>query len=125
MSTTEETPLEQLLVRCRDAFESLPIDALGEGSTVVTAPDGESGEIRWPIRDELVDALNRALAPLQESEPRLWDVTRSDGLVRWITRDPEQAADYRDLGHTVEPLFASPRPGEVVDGSCICGARRS
>lgn len=44
--------LEQLLDVCRSAIKSLPIDALGEG---------DNGEFSWPIRDELINGINKAL----------------------------------------------------------------
>jgi hypothetical protein len=43
---------DKVLRDCRTALESLPIDTLGEG---------RDGEMVWPLRDELIDAINRAL----------------------------------------------------------------
>jgi hypothetical protein len=54
--------LTGVLIRCREAIASLPIDALGEGSAECTAPDGEAGLMTWPLRDELLDEINRALS---------------------------------------------------------------
>jgi hypothetical protein len=57
-----DSELRRALEQAREAIASLPADALGEGSAATTLPSGESGEMRWPIRDELVDSINRALA---------------------------------------------------------------
>lgn len=40
------------LISAREAIASLPIDALGGAS---------DGQLRWPIRDELVDNLTKAI----------------------------------------------------------------
>lgn len=48
-------------VVAREAIASLPEDALGEGSTGITLADGEADQIVWPIRDELVHDLTKAL----------------------------------------------------------------
>jgi hypothetical protein len=51
----------RVLRDCRTALESLPIDALGEG---------RDGEMVWSLRDELIDAINRALTtPPAPEEP--------------------------------------------------------
>jgi len=49
------------LTDARSAIESLPADALGEAYRVECAADGEGGVMTWPIRDELLDKITRAI----------------------------------------------------------------
>lgn len=50
----ENNRLREMLQTCRTAVGSLPIDALGRG---------RDGEMEWPLRDELIDHINRTLNP--------------------------------------------------------------
>ena len=50
------------LTDARSAIESLSADALGEVRHPEQASDGEWGVMTWPIRDELLDKINRAIA---------------------------------------------------------------
>ena len=59
--------LEAVCRDARSALESLPADSLGVACRVECAPDAEGGVMTWPIRDELVDKINRALEPLKEN----------------------------------------------------------
>jgi len=52
----------EALEDARRLIEDLPIDAMGEGETTITGPDGEASLMRWPIRDELLDKVNAAIA---------------------------------------------------------------
>ena len=55
-----------LLAICKDArkaINSLPIDSFGEGS--YTAPNGE--QVKYPIRDELIDGISKAIAKSEEA----------------------------------------------------------
>lgn len=54
--------LRGALEEAREAIASLPEDALGDGRCAATTPDGEAGEMVWPLRDELVDRITKALA---------------------------------------------------------------
>lgn len=59
--TPQDDLLREALEDARDAIASLPEDALGTASELVTHPDGERGLMSWPIRDELMAKINRAL----------------------------------------------------------------
>ena len=50
------------LTDARETIGALPIDALGEGGCVECSPDGECGQMVWPLRDELLDKINAAIA---------------------------------------------------------------
>ena len=54
------------LKTCFDAIQSIPIDSLGVGREVMTAPDGETGELTWPIRDEVLDSIKAILNKAKE-----------------------------------------------------------
>ena len=54
------------LKTCFDAIQSIPIDSLGVGREVMTAPDGEAGELTWPIRDEVLDSIKAILNKTKE-----------------------------------------------------------
>lgn len=58
----EVAGLREALEESRQAIGSLPEDALGEGWYVITLPDGEPGQEPYPLRDELLDEINRALS---------------------------------------------------------------
>lgn len=55
--TTAWVPLAR---QCRDAIATLPAEAFGYAD----AEDGHGGSYNWPIRDELLAALDKGLAPL-------------------------------------------------------------
>jgi len=57
------------LIDAQPAIRSLPVDALGEGRSVECAPDGECGVMTWPLRDELLDKINTAIAAAEEVTP--------------------------------------------------------
>lgn len=59
--------LEAVCRDARSALESLPADTLGVAYRVECAPDAEGGVMTWPIRDELVDKINRALELSKEA----------------------------------------------------------
>ena len=66
--------IAELEAACRDArgaIESLPIDSLGVVYRVECAPDGEGGVMTWPIRDELVAKISRALQVDKEDSDEL------------------------------------------------------
>lgn len=89
-----EGQLRSMLVTCREALESLPKDALGEGTSVETHPDGEAGRLRWPIRDELIDRINRALATAsreQDSREQAADAA----CEAWLANGPPGGQDRR------------------------------
>jgi hypothetical protein len=49
------------ILSLRDAIAAQPIGAFGEGTCAITTdPGGECGELRWPMRDELVSNAGRA-----------------------------------------------------------------
>ena len=52
----------EALEDARRLIADLPIDAMGAGETTITGPDGEASLMRWPIRDELLDKVNAAIA---------------------------------------------------------------
>jgi len=54
--------LLEALIDARGAIELLPADALGEARRYECAPDSEGGVMTWPLRDELLDKINRAIA---------------------------------------------------------------
>ena len=49
------------LIDARSAIKSLPADALGEAYRIECAPDAEGRVMTWPIRDELLDKIIRAI----------------------------------------------------------------
>jgi len=49
---------ERLLRKIRDLLDSRPVDCLGEGC---------NGEINWPVRDEVIDDISKALARVRHS----------------------------------------------------------
>ena len=59
--------LEATCKVARGALESLPIDSLGVAYCAECAPDGEGDVMTWPIRDELVDKINRVLHTHKEA----------------------------------------------------------
>jgi hypothetical protein len=55
--------LRGALETAREAIASLPEDALGQGRSIINdRQTGEPSELVWSIRDELVDAITKALA---------------------------------------------------------------
>jgi hypothetical protein len=57
--------LVERLEAIRSLIATLPIATFGEGVGAMTLPSGEAGEMRWPIRDEIVDDLTKAAAALR------------------------------------------------------------
>lgn len=53
------------LLSIRDHIETLPVDALGTNSEAVFAPGGGYGRIEWPIRDEMIDNINKIEARIK------------------------------------------------------------
>ena len=59
-----DAELVERLRKIQAALASLDQDVFGSGSAPMTAPDGESAEMRWPIRDEMIHDLSAAIARL-------------------------------------------------------------
>jgi hypothetical protein len=49
----------------RDAIKTLPIDALGTGQEVL-GHDGQYDVLTWPIRDELLDKMAKAISIVKD-----------------------------------------------------------
>lgn len=86
-SQAREVVLGTALEGAREAIESLEPEALGIGSCAVVAADGESGEMTWPLRDELIDRLTKALAhpsPVAEAIGRVLEAVANPAFVAWL-----------------------------------------
>lgn len=69
--------LATALTSARDAIKSLPADSLGVNWMGNDEVPG--GTVSWPIRDELLHGIDRALAALPEAKPAV----QSDNLEWW------------------------------------------
>lgn len=86
-----DSGVPQLLEACeeaRKAIDSLPIESLGEGHYT----ESNGFEVAYPIRDELLDNLNKAIKtakelPLEKQAEEIVDLVQKEMKEEWEARN--------------------------------------